>query len=78
MAAPALLPEFAGNVMAVQTAPFWSEELGAIAEKREKVRQMSYYLNSKHKDYANADGTLTEAQKREHLKDIDAKLISPA
>jgi hypothetical protein len=30
MEAPAALPEFAGNVVAVQTAPFWSEELGAI------------------------------------------------
>ena len=78
MAAPALLPEFKGNVMAVQTAPFWSEELGAIAEKHEKVRQMSYYLNSKHKDYANADGHMTEEQKREHLKEFEAKLISPA
>ena len=78
MAAPALLPEFAGNVMAVQTAPFWSAELGAIAEKKEKVRQMSYYLNSKHKDHANADGTMTEELKREHLKEFEAKLISTA
>ena len=37
-------------------------ELGAIAAKKEKVSQMSYYLNSKHKDHANADGKMTEAQ----------------
>ena len=78
MAAPALLPEFKGNVIAVETAPFWSAELGAIAEKKEKVRQMSYFLYSKHKDHANADGTMTEEQKREHLKEFEAKLISPA
>jgi len=30
MAAPAARPEFKGNVVAVQTAPFWSDELGAI------------------------------------------------
>ena len=78
MAGPALLPEFKGNVVAVQTAPFWSEELGAIAEKKEKVRQMSYFLNSKHKDHANADGTMTDEQKREHLKEFEAKLITPA
>ena len=78
MTAPALLPEFKGNVVAVPTAPFWSEELGAIATKREKVSQMSYFLNSKHKDHANADGTMTEEQKREHLKEFEAKLISPA
>ena len=36
MAAPAAMPEFKGNVMAVETAPFWSDELGAIDEKRAK------------------------------------------
>ena len=77
MAAPASLPEFQGNVIAVQTAPFWSEELGAIADKHDKVRQMGYYLDSKHKDYANADGKMTAEQKREHLKEFEAKLISP-
>ena len=78
MAAPALLPEFAGNVTAVQTAPFWSEELGAIAAKRGKVSQMSNFLNSKHKDHANADGTMTEVQKREYLKKYEAETITPA
>ena len=78
MAAPAALPEFKGNVAAVQTAPFWSEELGAIANKHEQVRQMSHFLNSKHKDHPNADGTMTEPQKREHLKEFEAKLIPPA
>ncbi len=78
MAAPASLPEFKGNVVAVETAPFWSEELGAIDKKREKVSQMSYYLNSKHKDHANADGKMTDAQKRDHLKKYEAEVISPA
>ena len=78
MAAPAALPEFKGNVVAVPTAPFWSEELGAIAAKQDKVRQMRYYLDSKHKDHANKDGTMTEAQKREHLKEYEAKVITPA
>lgn len=78
MAAPAELPEFRGNVTAVQTAPFWAEELGAIAEKHDQVRQMSYYLDTKHKDYANADGHMTAQQKREYLTKFEAKLISPA
>jgi hypothetical protein len=34
MAAPADMPEFVGDVVAVQTAPFWSDELGAIDAKR--------------------------------------------
>ena len=78
MAAPAALPEFKGNVAAVETAPFWSEELGAIDRKHEKVSQMGYFLNSKHKDHANADGHMTDAEKREYLKKYEAELITPA
>ena len=77
MAAPAALPEFAGNVAAVETAPFWSEELEAIDNKREKVRQMRHFLDSKHRDHANADGKMTDEQKREHVKKFEADLISP-
>jgi len=71
------MPEFKGNVIAVQTAPFWSDELGAIAEKYEKVNQMRWFLDSKHKDYPNADGKMTEEQKREYIKKYEAELISP-
>lgn len=78
MTAPAALPEFQGNVTAVQTSPFWSEELGAIDTKYYEVRQMRHYLDSKHKNYANADGTMTDEQKREHMKKFEADLISPA
>lgn len=78
MAAPAALPEFKGNVVAVETAPFWSEELAAIDKKHERVRQMRYFLDSKHKDYPNADGKMTEEQKREYVQKFEADLISPA
>ncbi len=78
MAAPASLPEFKGKVIAVATAPFWSEELGAIAGKKNQVRQMGFYLNSKHKDHANADGHMTEPEKREHLEEFEVTLITPA
>lgn len=78
MAAPASMPEFQGNVVAVETAPFWSEELGAIDEKHEEVRQMRYYLDSKHKKYANADGKMTDDEKRAFIKRYEAEIISPA
>lgn len=78
MTAPSLLPEFKGNVTAVPTAPFWSEELGAIDEKYGKIRQMQYFLDSKHKDHANADGKMTPEQKREFVKKYEADLITPA
>jgi hypothetical protein len=73
MTAPALLPEFKGNVTAVPTAPFWSEELGAIAAKHEKVRGMSSSLQNEVKK-----GALTEAERQEKLKKFEAELISPA
>ncbi|MBA4018456.1 MAG: hypothetical protein C0483_14915 [Pirellula sp.] len=76
MAAPAALPEFQGSVVAVPTAPFWDEALGAIDAKRAQVRQMGYLLKSKNKNEANADGKMTEAEQREYLKQYEAKLIS--
>ena len=39
MAAPASLPEFQGNVVAVPTAPFWDMPLDRISRKREKLKQ---------------------------------------
>jgi hypothetical protein len=56
----------------------WSDELGAIEGKHEKVKQMRYFLDSKHKDHANADGKMTEEQKREFVKKFEADLITPA
>ncbi|MCX6888898.1 MAG: hypothetical protein NTU71_05620 [Verrucomicrobia bacterium] len=76
MAAPASLAEFKGNVIAVRTAPFWDEKLGAIQDKKDKVRQMAFELKNKGKRSANADGKMTEAQQKAYLKDYEAKLIS--
>lgn len=78
MAAPASRPEFRGNVAAVQTAPFWSDELGTIDAKRDKVRQMRFFLESRHKDHANADGKMSEDDKKAYLAKFEADLISPA
>ena len=78
MAAPADMPEFKGNVAAVQTAPFWPDELADIEAKRAKIGQMRSLLDSKHKDHANADGTMTNEQKNEFMKKFEADLISPA
>jgi alpha-galactosidase len=78
MAAPADMPEFAGNVAAVPTAPFWADELGAIDAKRGQVRQMEYFLNSNHKDHANAEGKMTDEEKRAYLAKFETDLITPA
>ncbi|MGA0134761.1 MAG: hypothetical protein ACO3ND_10455, partial [Opitutales bacterium] len=77
MAAPAALPEFKGNVAAVRTAPFWDEKIGAIQDKREKVRQMAYELKNKGRRSPNADGKMTPEQQKQYLKDYESKLITP-
>jgi hypothetical protein len=78
MAAPADMPEFKGTVAAVQTAPFWADELDAIDKKREQVSQMRYFLDSKHKDHPNADGKMSDEQKNEFIKKYENELITPA
>ena len=78
MAAPAALSEFRGRVVAVETAPFWSEDLGAIDRKHEQVRQMRHYLDSKHKSHANADGHMTDEEKEAFVRKYESELISPA
>jgi hypothetical protein len=77
MAAPAALPEFKGNVVAIQTAPFWDEKLGAIDAKHYQVRQMAFEIKNKSKAKPNADGSMTDAQQREYMKKFEEKLISP-
>jgi alpha-galactosidase len=62
----------------VQTAPFWSDELGAIDEKRAQVSQMRHLLDSKNPEHANADGKMTDEQKNEYMKKYEADLIPPA
>jgi alpha-galactosidase len=75
--APLALPEFKGNVAAVQTAPFWAEELAAIDRKHERVEQEAHLLRSKDKNGPNKDGTMTKEQQREYLKKFEAELITP-
>jgi len=76
MAAPTRMPEFKGNVAAVQTSRYWADELGVIADKKGKVRQMGYFLRKKHKAHANKDGKMTPQQQREYLREYEAKIIS--
>jgi alpha-galactosidase len=77
MAAPASMPEFKGNVAAVETAPFWSDELAAIDAKLGKVKAMASGLKTKSKYGPNKDGTMTDAQQKEYMKKFEAELITP-
>jgi hypothetical protein len=78
MEAPAKLAEFQGNTLAVPTAPFWSEELGAIADKKDEVRQMAFLLKSKNKNHPNAEGKMSLQQQQAYVRDFEERLISPA
>ena len=77
MAAPAALPEFQGNVVAIPTSPFWDEPLSAIQDKYEQVNQMAYLLRTKNKNQANADGKMTSEEQRAYLQKYESELISP-
>ncbi len=77
MEAPTKLEEFRGNVVAVQTAPFWDAKLGAISDKYDQVRQKSRQLSTKNKNAANADGSMTAQQQADYVKEFEAKLITP-
>ncbi len=74
----AALDEFRGNVVAVETSPFWDDELAAIEEKRGQVSQMEYLLRVKDKNAANKNGKMTKDEQRAYLKKYEADLITPA
>jgi alpha-galactosidase len=78
MSAPAAMPEFKGNVMAVQTAPFWDEKLEEIQGKFENVNGMNYLIVTKQANGPNADGRMTEEQKKKYLEEYRAKIVTPA
>lgn len=71
MAAPASLPEFKGNVIAVRTAPFWDMPLDRIQKKREEVNQQKRRLQSQVKN-----GELTEEEAATQLAKVQAGLVS--
>ena len=76
MAMPTTLKEFKGNVAAVQTSEFWSDELGAIADKRGQVRNMAFRLRKQSKNGPNADGKMSKEEQRAYLKKYEQEIIS--
>ena len=76
MAAPASMPEFKGNVFAVQTGQFWDEELAKIDKKRGELRQKAYLLRTENKNHENADGKMSKEDQREFLKEFEKNLFS--
>ena len=75
MAAPAARPEFTGNVVAVQTAPYWDRRLATIDAKIGKVRQMARFLRKKHAKHANRNGDMSPADQRAYIKKYRAETV---
>lgn len=76
MAAPALLPEFKGNVTAVRTAAFWDMRLKDWEDKQGQIKQMEGFLKSKHSDHPNRDGSMSAKEQKEYLDKYRKKLIT--
>jgi alpha-galactosidase len=77
MAAPAALPEFRGKVTAVATAPFWPQELAAIADESDRVRNLARQLKNQDKNGPNKDGTMSDAEQQAYVERCRAELITP-
>jgi len=84
MAVPAAMPEFKGNVIAVETAPFWDDKLGELSRRMWWSRNQRY---DKEKVYAElnkkilpllkeeaAARKLKGAERREKESEIKAKI----
>ena len=67
---PTLLREFHRNVVAVQTAPYWDDDLAALAERMEK-------LESKMNAVAEKDPKLTPAEREAASKKAIAENFTP-
>ncbi|MFT5127192.1 MAG: hypothetical protein ACI8W8_000793 [Rhodothermales bacterium] len=78
MAAPASLPEFKGNVTAVDTAQFWDMRLQAMDDAQQTLRQLAGSLKNKHKDYANKDGSMDAKAQKAYVEKRRGELISAA
>ena len=74
MAAPASLPEFQGDVVAVQTAPFWDESLAEIHKRWDSI---SPKVDEKVSAELKKNPTMTPAEKEEFRKKVVAEFFSP-
>jgi alpha-galactosidase len=72
MAAPAAMPEFKGRVVAVQTAPFWPEELTPLGKKYATLLG----AQSKLVDTQVKEGKLSKEEAAKQLKEFKNKMYS--
>jgi alpha-galactosidase len=76
MTAPAKLPEFKGNVIPVQTAPFWDHKLAALELKLSKVHRMRKALAKKSQDASDSNGKTTKEQRDKLVEKYKKELLT--
>ncbi|MHC4555876.1 MAG: sialate O-acetylesterase [Planctomycetota bacterium] len=72
MAAPAALPEFKGNVVAVLTEKYWDMEVVKLREREKKIKQKVDEVNSKMKE-----GKLSREKGKAALDKLYAETFTP-
>ncbi len=75
MAAPAALPEFKGNLVAVRTAPFWDDSLDELHVRWDGTWQK---VDEKHKEGTKKNPHMSPAEDTEVLKKAMDEYFSPA
>jgi hypothetical protein len=75
MAAPALLPEFQGNVAAVLTEKYWDRELTAAKAKENEVKQKAKKLATEGKMKPEEEKALQEKMRSEELTERQRQVI---
>ncbi|MFN3245054.1 MAG: sialate O-acetylesterase [Planctomycetota bacterium] len=75
MAAPAAMQEFLGNVAAVPTDPYWSQELDEIGQRIGKVQQMARMLRTENQRGPNADGSMDKQAQQAYLAKYRAEIV---
>jgi len=78
MSAPAKMSSLGPKVAAVETAPFWSEELEEIGERIGKVNQMAKMLRTKNKRGPNAEGQMSPKQQKDYVAKYRAEIVGAA
>jgi hypothetical protein len=68
---PTTLEEFRGNVVAVETAPFWDDELAALAERRERI------FDTLEQSFREANPTPSEPEKQDARRKALEKEFKP-
>jgi hypothetical protein len=74
MAAPAALPEFKGNVVAVETAPFWDEDLDRLHGRWDVAVQK---INNTIKEEVKKNPKMTPEAQQELRKQVKDELFTP-